>query len=248
MAIIVADIHGCLEKAQAFLDYKPEKSHIALGDYLDSFVEPFEQQLECLKMLMNSNAVLLLGNHEVHYLKDPLFRFPGYQSSNAETFQSLLESNLNRFKVAYAVDGWLLTHAGVNSLYTEQENDAEVLSDLFNSSWELYLKNRAMDHETQYLYRSIFQFNHCIYVEGNLLPENVKQIFGHVEHTRPMVEPNYIALDTTNQTNSCWIYDTAENELVQLPLPPSSFIELASRRSLTPSSPVNKIPFQSRVP
>ena len=62
MAIVVGDIHGDIEKAQAFLDYKPEELHIALGDYLDSFVEPYKQQLECLEMLMNSKAILLLGN------------------------------------------------------------------------------------------------------------------------------------------------------------------------------------------
>lgn len=64
---------------------------------------------------MNSKAVLLLGNHEVHYMFAPLFQFPGYQFANAHTLQNILEANLNRFKVAYAVDGWLLTHAGVNS-------------------------------------------------------------------------------------------------------------------------------------
>jgi len=216
MAIIVGDIHGDIEKTQAFLVYKPEELHIALGDYLDSFTVPFERQLECLELLMHSKAVLLLGNHEVHYLIDPLFRFPGYQLANADTVQNILEANLTRFNVAYAVDGWLLTHAGVNSCFTERESNVTVLADTFNSSWELYLKQRLVDHEAQYPYQSIFHFNHCIYVEGNLLPENIKQIFGHMEHSRPIVEPNYIALDTTNHTNSCWIYDTAMNELVQL--------------------------------
>jgi len=216
MAIIVGDIHGDIEKTQAFLDYKPEELHIALGDYLDSFTVPFERQLECLDLLMYSKAVLLLGNHEVHYLLAPLFRFPGYQLANAYTLQNILETNLNRFKAAYSVDGWLLTHAGVNSCFTERESNIKALADTFNNSWELYLKKRLVTHEAQYPYQSIFQFNHCIYVEGNLLPENIKQIFGHMEHSRPIVEPNYIALDTTNHTNSCWIYDTAMNELVQL--------------------------------
>lgn len=216
MAIVVGDIHGDIEKAWAFLDYKPEELHIALGDYLDSFTEPFEKQLECFELLMKSKAVLLLGNHEVHYLLAPLFRFPGYQLANADTFQGILESNLCRFKAAYAVDGWLLTHAGVNSCFIERVNNVNLFADTFNSSWELYLQNRLVDNEARYPYQSIFQFNHCVYVEGNLLSENIKQIFGHMEHSRPIVEPNYIALDTTNYTNSCWVYDTAMNELVQL--------------------------------
>jgi predicted phosphodiesterase len=53
MSIIVGDIHGDLEKAQAFLAYKPGHEHIALGDYLDSFYEPIERQIECIKLLMD---------------------------------------------------------------------------------------------------------------------------------------------------------------------------------------------------
>jgi len=37
MAIIVGDIHGDREKAQAFLAYRPDALHVALSDYLDSF-------------------------------------------------------------------------------------------------------------------------------------------------------------------------------------------------------------------
>jgi len=72
MAIIVGDLHGDIEKAKAFLGYEPDELHIALGDYLDSFIHPPHNQLECLQLLMKSDSVLLLGNHEVHYLKEPL--------------------------------------------------------------------------------------------------------------------------------------------------------------------------------
>ena len=77
MAIIVGDIHGDIEKAGAFLAYNPDDEHIALGDYLDSFSIRVEQQTECLNLLMESNSVLLLGNHECHYLRNPLFQFAG---------------------------------------------------------------------------------------------------------------------------------------------------------------------------
>jgi hypothetical protein len=220
VAIVVGDIHGDIEKAKTFLAYKPEEEHVAVGDYLDSFIEPLERQLECLNLLMDSNALLLLGNHEVHYLKNPLFQFAGYNFDHATTFQNILEANIQRFKVAYAVDGWLCTHAGVKSQLTEQERDVTILADMFNNSWNLYLKERLVDREARYTYQSIFEFNMNMWVEGNLLPENIRQIFGHVEHNSPIVEPHFIALDTTNNSNSCWIYDTAMNELVPLPMEP----------------------------
>jgi len=92
MAIIVGDIHGKVEKVTAFLAYKPDAEHVALGDYLDSYGEPIERQLESLQLLMNSEAVLLLGNHECHYLKYPLFQFAGYQVDHAGILQDILES------------------------------------------------------------------------------------------------------------------------------------------------------------
>jgi len=220
MAIVVGDLHGDIEKAKAFLGYRSDELHIALGDYLDSYSISPEQQLDCLQLLMDSNAVLLLGNHECHYLKNPLFSFAGYNLDYAQIFQDNLESNIKRFKAAYAVDGWLCTHAGANSKITEPQIDVNQLADMFNNSWEIYLKHRMVDQHAEYPYQSIFWFNHCFYVEGNLLPTNITQIFGHMEHTRPIVEANYIALDTTNYCNSCWLFDTATNELVELPLEP----------------------------
>jgi hypothetical protein len=218
MAIIVADIHGDIEKTKAFLDYKPEEQHVALGDYLDSFIESPENQLECLQLLMESESILLLGNHECHYLKEPMFGFAGFNLEYAQKFQDVLEANIQRFKVAYATDGWLCTHAGVKSQFTELQSDVTGLADTFNNNWKSYLQNRLVVHRARYAYQSIFEFNYHFLVEGNLLAENINQIFGHMEHMRPIVEPTYIALDTTNHTNSCWVYDTSKNELVQLSL------------------------------
>ena len=214
MAIIVGDIHGDIEKTRAFLAYKPEQEHVALGDYLDSYIEPVERQIKCLHLLMDSDTILLLGNHECHYLKNPLFQFAGYQINQADILQSILETNIDRFKVAYVTDGWLLTHAGVHRGIADKQNDVTVLANLFNSCWKLYLNNR----QDGYRYKSIFRFDFMI--EGSFAPTNITQIFGHMEHTRPIVETNYIALDTTNCSNSCWLFDTVEYELVQLPLEP----------------------------
>ena len=47
----------------------------------------------------------------------------------------------------------------------------------------------------------------------------VKQIFGHTETIEPVVTDSYIALDTTNNRQYCWLYDTSINELVRLDLP-----------------------------
>lgn len=218
MAIVVGDIHGNFAKAKAFLAYKPEALHVALGDYLDSFTVPVQQQVECLNLLMDSAAILLLGNHDLHYLRKPLFHFAGYQINNASELQDLIEYNLFRYKAAYAIDGYLLTHAGVHKGFTVSCDDVELIADRLQMEFGQYLQNRLVTRNVNYKYNSIFQYNFKIWVEGNLLPTNIKQIFGHVENARPLVEPHYIALDTTNNKSECWLYDTAMHELVRLPL------------------------------
>ncbi len=218
MAIIVGDIHGDIEKARAFLAYQPESEHVAVGDYLDSFTVPFQEQVECLNLLMDSDAVLLLGNHECHYLKKPIFQFAGYQLDHAAELQDILEYNLDRFKVAHVADGWLCTHAGVMSRYTKRHNDVAVLADMFNNDWKRYLEQRMVIKNAHYAHHSIFEFNYFLYVDGNLLPQNTTQVFGHVESFRPIVETNYVALDSTNHSNSCWMWDTETCQLVQIPM------------------------------
>lgn len=218
MAIVVADLHGDIEKTQAFLNYEPEVPHVALGDYLDSFIEPPERQLECLQLLMDSTAVLLLGNHECHYLKMPLFRFAGYNVDFAHIFQDTLEKNIKRFRAAHGVDGWLCTHAGVHRGIADRINDVDKLAAQLNSWFELYLINRFINKNSRYLYQTIFWLNFL--VEGSLVASNVRQIFGHVEIRQPEVHENYIALDTTNFSHDCWLYDTGKGELVKLPLQP----------------------------
>jgi hypothetical protein len=162
---------------------------------------------------MESNAVLLLGNHEVHYLKAPLFRFPGYQTEHAQTIQSFLEDNISRFRAAYVADGWLCTHAGLIDKIAGND-DVVAIYERISKAWDRYLPDRS----SEFIYQSVFFYN--FWTEGGLMARNIAQIFGHVEVQRPVVEGSFVALDTTNFSNSCWLYDTDLCELVQLSLVP----------------------------
>ena len=115
MAIVVGDIHGNVEKVRAFLDHKPEAEHVVLGDYIDSFTESQERQLEALQLLLDSKAVLLWGNHDLHYLKTAPWFCTGRQWSEEwiAKYVSIINLNKKRFMAAYAVDGWLLSTCGL---------------------------------------------------------------------------------------------------------------------------------------
>lgn len=69
MAIVIADIHGDIQKVRTFLAYKPEAEHIILGDLVDSRDKAvtFDAELECLELIIASESTLLWGNHDLAY-------------------------------------------------------------------------------------------------------------------------------------------------------------------------------------
>lgn len=225
MAIVVGDIHGNVEKVQAFLDYRPDQLHIALGDYLDSYHESVDRQYESLLYLLVSDAVLLWGNHELHYLKKPPFICSGYNEGAALLFRNLLEEHKHRFTAARVADGWLCTHGGVAQWLAGEESDPRRLADRLNQEMDDYLRKPGIRRT------GIFAIGHGrggSYGKGggifwfDTLREygiatQVRQVTGHTEQ-QPFCSQSLVALDTTNNRQNVWLFDTELNELVKLGL------------------------------
>jgi hypothetical protein len=113
MAIVIGDIHGNAAMACAFLKYHPQDVHVALGDLVDSRMKvDLKEEMDCLDLLLQSSSILLWGNHDLAYLPERPWRSCGNFSES--TFRVKYQTNRGRFTAAYAVDGWLCTHAGVN--------------------------------------------------------------------------------------------------------------------------------------
>lgn len=114
MAIVIGDIHGSSQMAAAFLAYLPDEEHIVLGDMVDSCKgATSDEELACLDLLIASTAVLLWGNHDLDYLPECPWNLDYKQNSRGQ-FSTRFDSARGRFTAAYAVDGWLCTHAGVS--------------------------------------------------------------------------------------------------------------------------------------
>ena len=225
MAIIIGDIHGNVERVKTFLTYRPDQEHVALGDYVDSFCEPQDRQIETLQLLLDSEAVLLAGNHDFNYYPVPPFFSSGYQWGLEELYQPLFQHHQNRFKAAHAVDGWLCTHAGLTGWLAGNVTDVYGLADMLNDRLAEWLANpvyidgifaigKARGGDGGYGSGGIFWFD--FKREGDRLA-NVKQIFGHTETKEPVLKGNFVALDTTNNKEHVYLFDTQTGELVVLP-------------------------------
>jgi len=224
MAIVLGDVHGNVEKVRAFLTIKPEVEHVALGDYLDSFYEPPERQIQALTMLLDSDAVLLWGNHELNYVDHAPWLSAGYQYGLEKPYIDLLEANINRFKAAHVVDGWLCTHAGVSEKIVKMVGDnpdPAAVADWLNAKMAKFFVDRKTFNNVVFdighgrggsaAVGGIFWFDHLR--EYGL--SGFKQLFGHTAGKEVMQKDNYICLDTTNVPGAAWMWDTAENKLVE---------------------------------
>jgi len=215
MAIIIGDIHGDMEMARAFLNYRPNERHIALGDLVDGskFIQDLkgiampdlEEEQACLELLLDSSTEPLWGNHDLAYL--PERPWPVY-GRFGEAFRERYHTYRDRFQAALAVDGWLLTHAGVSPRLSRiipaevLEGGVERIADWLNDEFAKQLSvpdpqiirgqrfgygpifNRAICRSGHNEFGGIFWFD-ADGEQSQPAPGVGRQIFGHSPVERP---------------------------------------------------------------
>ena len=146
MALVIGDIHGRLKKAERFLAYKPEVKHIFAGDYADSFDAKDTEIYNTLKLVIESDADLIIGNHDLHYFGRPPFSCTGFRPHMVSGLGDIFESFIDRFEPAIAADGFLITHGGLTTgladmLYINYL-DLGLIMNKIQAEWEHYLEIR----------------------------------------------------------------------------------------------------------
>ena len=119
--ITIGDIHGkdCWKQ----IDISLYDKVIFVGDYLDSFtILPTFQlvNLNDIIQLKKDNldkVVLLFGNHDIHYLYYPKYKGSGFQEYLWQDYYDIFKKNESLFQIAYQIENYLWTHAGVSRNY-----------------------------------------------------------------------------------------------------------------------------------
>lgn len=124
-----ADINHLLKaepNAAGFGPFEPEyDKYVFLGDYLDSFDKDNKTILENLleiikfKSLYPNNVILLLGNHDIEYLLNKPWlpkknAISGFRPEMHYDLYEILNTNSHLFQLAFQIDNYLWTHAGVH--------------------------------------------------------------------------------------------------------------------------------------
>lgn len=122
--IAIGDIHG-RTKWKDIVSQHPDDITVFLGDYGDPY-EPRnnEDTISNLRDIIEfkhnnpERVVLLLGNHDMHYLFFNDFpRGSRYERNLLYTYSDIFEENREDFLYAWHYENYLFTHAGVTNAW-----------------------------------------------------------------------------------------------------------------------------------
>lgn len=121
--LFLGDIHGRSIWKLIVEREKPDKV-VFIGDYFDSFDVPGLEQMHNFKEIVaykesgKSEVVLLVGNHDYHYMDvEDEGNCSGYQPNLSFDIKFLLKENMRHLQMAHVHEGWLCTHAGVTNTF-----------------------------------------------------------------------------------------------------------------------------------
>jgi predicted phosphodiesterase len=151
----IGDIHGRIVW-KSIIENETFDKVVFIGDYFDS-KEGISgedqrknfQEIIHFKKSFPDKVVLLIGNHDYHYLKNVYQTYRGFQAFEQPAIQLVLNEALSNelLQISYRWKNFLFTHAGVSKLwfkntfkreFTDQENIDSALNNLFKVDPRVY--------------------------------------------------------------------------------------------------------------
>jgi len=118
--VVLGDIHGSTYW-KTVVDENPACRYIFLGDYLDPYENISRNQLiNNLKKIIQlkkerpDDVILLLGNHDLHYIRLDIDLCSRFDEAIAKDAYYLFVENKHLFSFAFQEDNRIYTHAGIS--------------------------------------------------------------------------------------------------------------------------------------
>lgn len=143
--VALGDTHGRDHWKQIVKDNPDADKFVFIGDYFDSWGLTFETQMQNFKDIIDfkkanlDRVVLLIGNHDFHYMPVAQESYSGYQVEHALEIGAILEWAMyyGLMQMAFESDDFLYTHAGVTKTWVSKwvNGDWPTISDFINNLW-----------------------------------------------------------------------------------------------------------------
>ena len=203
--VVIGDIHGH-DSWKKLIELNPDATEfVFIGDYFDSFSIPHVEQIYNYKEIIawkestDVKVTMLIGNHDFHYMSECGGRYGGYNAWHAPEIGELLKETKEHLQVAYQVDKFLFTHAGVSkewyeANFSEDGNVAEQINDLWSYD------KRSFNHSGMEAYGN-YDGEGPMWIRPDALKRNqlndtTIQIVGHTHMNRIAFDDNHFFIDT----------------------------------------------------
>jgi len=118
--VVLGDIHGSTYW-KTVVEENPACRYIFLGDYLDPYKNISRNQLlDNLKEIIqlkkdrHDDVILLLGNHDLHYIRMEIGPYSRFDVAIAMDAFFLFTENIHLFTYAFQDENCIFTHAGIS--------------------------------------------------------------------------------------------------------------------------------------
>lgn len=219
--LVVPDVHGrkFWHKAEELINNVDQV--VFLGDYLDpyshegiTFDTAMEEFLKILdfKEKYGDKVVLLVGNHDMHYIKIEFMDCSRLNYQQRQNIHELYQKHLDKFNLVFQYeDIWLFSHAGVylDWLKSNQLNIDDLLD------FKTFLKEQWETLENLTSYRGGYDpVGSCVWADIRESVENTvllgyHHIVGHTMLKNPYISQSISCLDV----QKCFILNTETEEI-----------------------------------
>ena len=125
--LIIPDLHHCTDHAEHWLAAQRHERVVFLGDYFDNYGDDVGDARRTAIWLRDriekTDDIFLLGNHDIPYMfpRDPQLFCPGFTAAKARGIGEILRpAHWQRFRLAHAEQGWLMSHAGFHPVWIKE--------------------------------------------------------------------------------------------------------------------------------
>ena len=154
--IAIGDIHG-RKNWKKIVEAHPTDRIVFLGDYCNPYDEISNHDvldnlldIIALKTKRKDDIILLLGNHDMHYIYDTFPIGTRFNKGIAKLIKCLFEERRDYFQFAYQEGNILYTHAGVSNLWWSKFFKGKTGDDAPSIAEQL---NNPTDEQTKAMYQ-----------------------------------------------------------------------------------------------
>ncbi len=127
--IAVGDIHGRTNWEQIVKQHPEFDKFVFIGDYFDPYDDiPATKQIEnfnniiAFKAANKDKVIMLIGNHDYHYMKDVDENYSRFNYHNAAAISNEFTRHNELLQLCCIIDKYLFVHAGVTKYWCYANN------------------------------------------------------------------------------------------------------------------------------